>query len=157
MDVRRKRRGQANGCRLALESPADLKRKLDEAAEKSGRSQSQEAELRLERSFEREELLPDVLTLAYGKPLADILIKKRHQLAKFEARHFKRFFEPKFVVFTVEILKEWLASEPGKLKEHFLDRRERAPDRRELAEWVARWLELVDQPPARAKKGQAEL
>jgi predicted transcriptional regulator len=39
---------------LGLRVTAEIKRKLDEAAEKSGRSQSQEAELRLERSFELE-------------------------------------------------------------------------------------------------------
>lgn len=39
---------------LGLRVTADIKRKLDEAAEQSGRSQSQEAELRLERSFELE-------------------------------------------------------------------------------------------------------
>jgi len=40
---------------LGLRVTADIKRKLDAAAVASGRSQSQEAELRLERSFERDE------------------------------------------------------------------------------------------------------
>jgi hypothetical protein len=39
---------------LGLRVTAEIKRKLDEAGEKSGRSQSQEAEIRLERSFELE-------------------------------------------------------------------------------------------------------
>lgn len=52
----------------------DLKRRLDEAAEAGGRSQSQEAEVRLEKSFERESLLPEVLSLAYGPQLAGILM-----------------------------------------------------------------------------------
>ena len=40
---------------LGLRVTAEIKRKLDAAAEDAGRSQSQEAELRLERSFEWEE------------------------------------------------------------------------------------------------------
>jgi hypothetical protein len=39
---------------LGLRVTANLKRNLDRAAERSGRSQSQEAEMRLERSFERD-------------------------------------------------------------------------------------------------------
>jgi TraY domain len=45
---------------LGLRVTADVKRKLDEAAAKSGRSQSQEAELRLERSFERDQLFAEI-------------------------------------------------------------------------------------------------
>jgi hypothetical protein len=53
----------------------DLKRRLDAAAEESGRSQTQEAELRLERSFDRQDLLIDALVMAYGsKPLAGLLM-----------------------------------------------------------------------------------
>lgn len=51
---------------LGVRVTAELKRKLDAAAEHSGRSQSQEAELRLEHTFDRQALLPEVLTLAYG-------------------------------------------------------------------------------------------
>ena len=51
---------------LSLRMTPSLKRRLDAAAEKGGRSQSQEAEFRLERSFEQEGLLPEVLTLAFG-------------------------------------------------------------------------------------------
>jgi|RhiMetdeSRZDD1v2_1073273.scaffolds.fasta_scaffold1991056_2 hypothetical protein len=40
---------------LGLRVTADIKRKLDAAAEKSGRSQSQEAELRIEQSFSRDD------------------------------------------------------------------------------------------------------
>ncbi len=39
---------------LSLRVTPELKAELDEAANQSGRSQSQEAELRLERSFERQ-------------------------------------------------------------------------------------------------------
>lgn len=59
---------------LGLRVTADLKSRLEQAAEASGRSQSQEAELRLERSFEKEDLLPEVLSLAYGRPMAGILM-----------------------------------------------------------------------------------
>lgn len=51
-----------------------LKERLDAAAEAGGRSQSQEAEFRLERSFEREALLTDVLALAFGERTAGITI-----------------------------------------------------------------------------------
>ena len=78
---------------LGLRVTADIKQKLDEAAARSGRSQSQEAELRLERSFEREELLPEVLTLAYGKPLADVLIHKRQHLVTVDVNSLSRFLD----------------------------------------------------------------
>jgi len=55
---------------LGLRVTPDLKRKLDAAAEQSGRSQSQEAELRLEHTFDRQGLLSEVLTLTYGKEIA---------------------------------------------------------------------------------------
>jgi len=51
-----------------------LKRELDDAAVRSGRSQSQEAEIRLERSFDHQSLLSEVLTLEYGKELAGLLM-----------------------------------------------------------------------------------
>jgi hypothetical protein len=51
-----------------------MKRLLDEAAANSGRSQSQEAEMRLEHSFDRLSLLPEVLRLVYGRDLAAVLI-----------------------------------------------------------------------------------
>ena len=50
------------------------KREIESAAEKNGRSLSQEAELRIERSFEREDLFVEALTLQYGPSLAAILI-----------------------------------------------------------------------------------
>jgi hypothetical protein len=49
---------------LGLRVTADIKRRLDGAAAASGRSQSQEAELRIERSFEGE----DAFTRALGGP-----------------------------------------------------------------------------------------
>jgi uncharacterized protein (DUF1778 family) len=78
---------------LGLRVTADIKQKLDEAAARSGRSQSQEAELRLERSFEREELLPEVLTLAYGKSVADVFIHRRQHLVTLDVNSLSRFLD----------------------------------------------------------------
>jgi hypothetical protein len=47
---------------------------LDDTAARSGRSQSQEVEFRLERSFERQDLLQDVLTIAFGRQLGGLLL-----------------------------------------------------------------------------------
>jgi hypothetical protein len=71
-DVKRGRGRPTVGERvpLGLRVTPDLKRKLDAAAEQSGRSQSQEAELRLEHTFDRQGLLSEVLTLTYGKETA---------------------------------------------------------------------------------------
>src|SRR5262245_29630464 len=51
----------------------EMKHRLEGAAESSGRSLSQEAELRLERSFDREDLVGDVLSAAYGEEMAGLL------------------------------------------------------------------------------------
>jgi TraY domain len=78
---RRKRGGrpgrepvEGERVKLGLRVTAELKRRLDAAAEASGRSQSQEAEYRLERSFERNDLLIDALILRYGRTHAGILL-----------------------------------------------------------------------------------
>jgi hypothetical protein len=60
--------------KLGLRVTPSMKKKLDEAAASSGRSQSQEAELRLERSFERQHMLKESLSLAYGPEAAGILL-----------------------------------------------------------------------------------
>ena len=59
---------------LSLRMTPDLKRRLDAAAEAGGRSQSQEAEFRLERSFAREDLLVDALCLRYSREAAGIVL-----------------------------------------------------------------------------------
>src|SRR5262245_19190577 len=59
---------------LGLKVTPEVKTRLDLAARHTGRTQSQEAELRLERSFEREDLLSEVLALHFGRQLAGILI-----------------------------------------------------------------------------------
>jgi hypothetical protein len=58
---------------LGLRVTADMKNRIDAEAMKHGRSLSQEAELRLERSFETQSLLPQVLELAYGEGLAALM------------------------------------------------------------------------------------
>ena len=59
---------------LGLKVTGNIKQRLDHAAKESGRTQSAEAELRLERSFDREDSLVEVLTLAYGAEVAGILM-----------------------------------------------------------------------------------
>lgn len=51
---------------LSLRVTPEIRTRLVAAHQASGRSLSQEAEFRLERSFDREDLLIDVLTLAFG-------------------------------------------------------------------------------------------
>lgn len=57
--IGRPRRDHPPGARvsLGLRVTTETKKRLDEAAEKSGRSQSQEAELRIEQSFLLEDML----------------------------------------------------------------------------------------------------
>ena len=59
---------------LGLKVTAQMKELLDAQAKLSGRTQSQEAEFRLEQTFWQEELLPRALRLAYGKTLAGVLL-----------------------------------------------------------------------------------
>ena len=51
---------------LGLKVTDEIKYRLDTAARGNGRTQSQEAEVRLEQSFRKVDLLPQVLDLAYG-------------------------------------------------------------------------------------------
>jgi SOS-response transcriptional repressor LexA len=59
---------------LGLRVTPEMKQRLDAAAKRSGRSQSQEAEMRLERSFDRDDLLPDLLSAEYGPATAGLLL-----------------------------------------------------------------------------------
>jgi hypothetical protein len=59
---------------LGLRVSGTLKQRIDDAARKTGRTQGQEAEARLERSFHDEALLPQLLELAYGPHLAALLM-----------------------------------------------------------------------------------
>ena len=58
---------------LGLKVTSDIKKRLDNAA-REWAHQSQEAEARLERSFDHQDLLPQVLGLAYGRQLAAVLL-----------------------------------------------------------------------------------
>jgi hypothetical protein len=57
---------------LGLRVTPELKQELDQAAAKSGRSQSQEAELRLENSFRNRRVLDEAMQLAYGRANAGL-------------------------------------------------------------------------------------
>lgn len=59
---------------LGLRVTPQLKERLDSAAEHSGRSQSQEAELRLERTFRDDDLLPELMAATFGAKLAAVLM-----------------------------------------------------------------------------------
>ena len=59
---------------LSLRVTPQVKALLDAASAKSGRSQTQEIEFRLERSFDRDGMLPEVLSRAYGGQLAGLLM-----------------------------------------------------------------------------------
>jgi hypothetical protein len=59
---------------LGVRVTAELKARLDQAAHESGRSQSAEAEARLEKSFDRQGLLVEVLDIAYGSKITGILL-----------------------------------------------------------------------------------
>lgn len=72
---------------LGLTVTADLKARLDEEARSTGRTQSQEAQWRLELSFDRQDLLDEVLTLAYGPQTAALLSVLGHALRWIERRN----------------------------------------------------------------------
>jgi hypothetical protein len=59
---------------LGLRVTPRLKAALDQAAKDSGRSQSQEAEFRIEQSFRDEDRFIEALELAYGMELAALLL-----------------------------------------------------------------------------------
>jgi len=58
---------------LGLRVTPEMKRQLDRAAERSGRSQSQEAELRLEQSFRDQGSMINAMELTYGGTASFIL------------------------------------------------------------------------------------
>ena len=59
---------------LGLKVTASLKSRLEEAAAASGRTQSQEAEYRLERSFDRADLMWEMMELAYGREAGALIL-----------------------------------------------------------------------------------
>jgi hypothetical protein len=81
--------------KLGLRVTPTMKERLDRAAEESGRSQSQEAEFRLERSFDRTDLLQEVLKLAYGEDVGARLMEVGREMTA--AKQGKASAEPEFV------------------------------------------------------------
>jgi predicted transcriptional regulator len=63
----------ANRVALSLRVTPQLKHRLDAAAAATGRSQTQEMEFRLERSFDREDLALEFLAARYGAESAVVL------------------------------------------------------------------------------------
>jgi hypothetical protein len=59
---------------IGVQVTPDVKARLDVASEGNHRSLSREAEFRLERSFDHQDLLTEALTLAYGRRMAGILM-----------------------------------------------------------------------------------
>lgn len=59
---------------IGFRAPVDLKAKLEGAAKTASRSLSSEAQFRLERSFAEQQLLPEVLELAFGAQLGGLLL-----------------------------------------------------------------------------------
>src|SRR5262245_46593766 len=59
---------------LGIRVTPEMKQRLEAVAAANGRSQSQEAEIRLQRTFDRQDLLVEVLTVGFGKELAGILM-----------------------------------------------------------------------------------
>src|SRR5437867_3040690 len=71
---------------LGLKVTPEIKDKIDRAARENGRTQSQEAELRLEQSFHAQRLLNQVLELAYGKALAGLIRAIAEQMRRTGSR-----------------------------------------------------------------------
>src|SRR5438034_11061135 len=65
---------QGQRASLGLKVTAEIKNKLDAAAKANGRTQSQEAEVRIEKTFERGTLLSEVVELALGERPASLLL-----------------------------------------------------------------------------------
>lgn len=67
---------------LGLKVGFSIKARLEAAARENGRTQSQEAEVRLEQSFRQEDLLAPALRLAYGPEIAAILLIMGREFAR---------------------------------------------------------------------------
>jgi len=75
---------------LSLRVRPLIKKKLEESAELTGRSLSQEAEFRLEHTFDRQGLLREVMTLAFGKEWGNFLIYWGTWLKRFNSETSER-------------------------------------------------------------------
>jgi hypothetical protein len=96
MDSAPRKRGRPSAGErvpLGLRVTPEMKEQLDAAVERSGRSQSQEVEYRLQRSFDQEGFLPDTMALGFGTQLAGLVIlmayhmERAGRLATWEATH----------------------------------------------------------------------
>ena len=67
---------------LNMRTTQEVRSKLESAAKASGRSLAQEVESRLDRSFERQGLLSEVMELAYGSHLAATLMHLGRAMAR---------------------------------------------------------------------------
>jgi hypothetical protein len=67
---------------IGLKVTPTIKNRIDGAARENGRTQSQEAEARLEQSFLRQDLLASALELAYGPEIAAILLMMAREFAQ---------------------------------------------------------------------------
>jgi hypothetical protein len=65
---------EADRVPIGFRVTPDLKAQIEDAARTSGRSQAQELELMIERSFERRALLPELLETIYGSADAALLL-----------------------------------------------------------------------------------
>ena len=106
----------------------EFKAKIDEAAQRSGRSLMQEIELRLERSLDEEHHLADLLEFGFGRQIAGLMLAIGC------------------------VMKEVGSTRPTQRQ-----RDELSNPRvfRALVEAINKWLETID--PATQLKGEAEL
>jgi hypothetical protein len=73
---------------LGLKIGAEFKARLDRAAHETGRTQSQEAEARILHSFDREDLLTDVMMMAFtDKRTAGVILGVAHAIHLVALRH----------------------------------------------------------------------
>ena len=89
---------------LGLRVTPELKAKLDSAAKVSGRSQSQEAELRLEQSLKSDEGFYKALDLAYGRELTAVVLTLARTL------HFTGTRTAFVSKFTEEGIEKWMSN-----------------------------------------------
>jgi hypothetical protein len=68
--VSKREPGETNRVPVGFRISPTLRRQLEEAANKTGRSLSQEAEHRLEMTFETDGVVREALALAYGEEIA---------------------------------------------------------------------------------------
>jgi len=80
----------ADRVHLGFRVTPEMKQRIEDAARDTGRSQSQEAEFRLEASFHKQDLLPDALALAYGPGLAAIILMIAEVMSFVGSRYVRR-------------------------------------------------------------------